>query len=212
MILSSISCAVGLRVTWCQLSGVERRVIAFRGLVEVRSAGPSRLKFALRDILAVYQSFVSRDARTVRIGNRISDRSCLLLNEAHARSIPAFEENPAYSYSWSQRSRRQQLNRPNVRDYVIDHCSFGSRFRKRTRIRCFHARDHRLLKATCTSSRGCCSYTGQPHVILSGVKDRDSVTKAREVYGDGFCKFFGRFINKSIVARRCADLHAVLSA
>lgn len=121
---------------------------------------------------------VGRDARTVRIGTKISDRSGLLLNEAHARPVPAFEENPAYSYSWSPRSRRQQLNRPNVRDYIIDHCTFGSRFRKRTRIRCFHARDNRLLKATCTSSRGCCSYTGQPHVILSGINDRDFATKA----------------------------------
>ena len=81
---------------------------------------------------------------------------------------------------------------PACREFVVDYCQYGAKWRKRTReLSWFSADDSRLHKQ-CTGRAGICSATGKPHIVLSG---SDPIshrlwTSIAEPYPRRFAKLF----------------------
>mgnify|MGYP001209000612 CR=1 FL=1 len=54
---------------------------------------------------------------------------------------------------------------------TLDQCGYGAKWRKRTKLMCFNVfpEDLSKLSRLCRGPNGCCSFSGNPHVILEGL-------------------------------------------
>ena len=115
------------------------------------------------------------------------------------QGIPGVEENPAGSFLFELRSRRELLKTGGFNDFVFDMCQFGAEYKKRTRIRAFGWTSRNFV---CVAASGICATLGKAHTPLSEIKDKDFATKAAATYPGKFAQHLARCTDNAIVRRR----------
>ena len=160
------------------------------GFSRARRAPPwSRLPHALRSPQHVHglPHLSAADQAALDRSNALGKAAALLLRTAFERSLPCGEENPRGSFLWQQ-SHHASLVSQASGDYVIDLCAFNRPFRGRTRILLWNCRAPRLEHCKCKMHGNLCSFSGKPHVVLSGLApDRSWMTKLKQVYPTPLC-------------------------
>ena len=172
----------------------------------------SRLPHALRTPQQVHGLPNSSDAdqKSLDRSNALGRAAALLLRSAIHRSIPAGEENPRDSFLWQQ-SHHVKLVSSSDGDYVIDLCAFKRPFRGRTRILLWNCRAPRLEQCKCKMRGNMCSFSGKPHVVLSGLApDRSWMTKLKQVYPTPLCNTLADALLSQGVRIQARDLWQVL--
>ncbi|CAK0804061.1 unnamed protein product, partial [Prorocentrum cordatum] len=133
----------------------------------------------------------SADFQKVKWGNlyaRLTISFCVLCCQCF---VPWSVENPALSYAWQLPPMLPLLQRRQVTTQVIEHCRFGTPWRKSTRIAAFLLDLAPLAKFRCTGP--VCVLTGQRHQELSG-KDASGRFRTRlaEAYPCKLCSTLAR--------------------
>jgi hypothetical protein len=101
---------------------------------------------------------------TVRVTGRI-------LRRALRRRTPCFLENPDTSLLWLAPPIAEALRHPACTVQRCTMCGFGARWRKATKVACWHSRNL-LFDGLFCRSHGCkCQYSHKPHIVLAG-RDR----------------------------------------
>ena len=121
--------------------------------------------------------FVSEDARKqLEEGNQLMRNTLRIIALAMKMNIPWIFEHPATSYVFDTEEWQRLLSSLGVWSARIDQCSFGTRWRKRTRIVCFGVSETWLdfLVNKFCRGRGTCEFTNKPHICLRG-KDANNV-------------------------------------
>jgi hypothetical protein len=151
------------------------------------------------------------DRQTATTANKLADRTFELIDLAYSQGIPGCEENPASSLLWSMRDRVGFIKRDGVVDRIVDQCAYGTSYRKRTRLRCWHfdVVDHERRR--CQSTSRVCSFTGVKHHILWGMQDKDFATKAAARYPPQLCSSLGSAFVTRMRRNRVNNLWAVMS-
>ena len=102
------------------------------------------------------------DAAKLHKGNMLADRAAVLLRMAHEMGLPTGEENPASSILWLTQQRRRVSRLDSAKEFVVDHCAFGTPYRARTRFVCTNVRQAPEFVADSCKGRGICSFSGAP--------------------------------------------------
>ena len=85
--------------------------------------------------------------------------------------IPWCFENPAYCRTFDTPEWQSIIAKPGVHEVVFDQCSFGTRWRKPTRLvfGCIGESDLGMFEGrVCSGNGSSCSYTGKDHIQLTG--------------------------------------------
>ena len=91
-----------------------------------------------------------------------------IIHACIASGTPVALENPATSLLWEAPPIRRLLQSEFAQINVLDQCQFGAKWRKRTKVVCWHCIDTSSLCCLCSGRRGICSRTGKAHIVLSG--------------------------------------------
>lgn len=150
------------------------------------------------------------DAIKVRLGNALASATMSLADVARLQGIPGTIENPHTSRIWLLPSWQRFQQRRCVRTTVLDFCAFEAPWRKRTRLISWHI-DLSLIDRRCLSSRGCCSFTGAPHMKLEGVDPvtKQFWTKIAEPYPSSLCSLWATCFCNARAARAINQLTSV---
>ena len=135
-----------------------------------RRAPPgSRMPCALRDddkyILGL-PGLSDKDQAKVNDGNQSLDFLCSLIDLCLRHGVMLVVENPCTSRLWVAPAMASRIAKA-ATSQNVDYCSFGERWRKRTRLIAW-GRGLYGLPPLCSSTGGICSYSGAPHELLSG--------------------------------------------
>ena len=139
------------------------------------------------------------DAEKIRVGNKTMYATSRLIACAIKLSIPVILENPATSMLWLAPPIKKLCERVSCYNHILDFCSFGTPWRKRTRFaiwNCLHL--DLLLGHKCSSRKGMCDFSGNQHVRLEGCKDGKFLTHAAQSYPKKLCQLFARIIHHTI--------------
>ena len=112
----------------------------------------------------------AKDSESLRLGN-LTMRSTLRLIKLFTRlGIPWALENPFSSNMWWVPALRKYWESGKAQLIVVDQCAWGRPWRKRTRILISgcDAQDIAALERRHCSGHRVCSYSGKPHVQLTG--------------------------------------------
>jgi hypothetical protein len=112
----------------------------------------------------------------VILGNKQARWAARLFTKLAVKGIPVAIENPSSSLLWFTPLFRCLLARFGFRD--VDMCSFGSPYRKRTRILFANWKLQGLSHFCCHGKGGMCSFTGRRHIELTG----GEMTKPAELF------------------------------
>ena len=150
-------------------------------------------------------SLADRDQQTLDRSNAIGDRACALIRLAVARGIPVGEENPRTSFLWDQ-DNRQDLLAAASDNVVVDFCTFGRPFRARTRIVFWNCRAPTLHNKMCKQRGALCSFSGKPHLALTGVAGGQFRTRLKQEYPAKLSREIGRTLVNGWNLRRASHL------
>ena len=125
------------------------------------------------------QGLAPKDAERVATGNALAAAAHRLLALGRARGLPCGEENPSQSWLWSLASRRGAA--AFAQDHCVDDSAFGRTFRATTRLRVWNFRCDELASAVCRG-RGRCSFSGRPHLQLTGASKDGFLTRLKQEY------------------------------
>jgi hypothetical protein len=89
-------------------------------------------------------------------------------------SVPVMLENPATSMLWLAPRLQKLCTLDSHVSFITDFCQHGAKWRKRTRISCWHTPSCPQLCKVCSGKKGWCSARNRQHIVLSGV---DPVSK-----------------------------------
>ena len=109
-----------------------------------------------------------KDTAKVRLGNQTMRQSAEVLRCCVSLGIPAILENPVSSMLWLAPPMKRLFNSPAANHVNTDQCSFGARWRKRTKLFAVHAAGVSSLHFLCSGRAGKCSFSGKHHIVLSG--------------------------------------------
>lgn len=142
-------------------------------------------------------------------GNLTMKVSCQLIRALNRCGTPTVLENPSASLLWSAPPLQPLLTQGHR--IVIDYCSYGTRWRKRTAFHAFNLASAHSLGCTCRGRRGKCSFSGLKHQLLSGY---DKVTKQRwtkiaEPYPMKLCKDFAKQIVSTVESLSLSQRHSL---
>lgn len=140
-----------------------------------------------------------KDLLKVRIGNRMARFSIGILQLCDSMHVPAAMENPHTSRLWLLPGVQQLSVRKSFETSVVDYCSFGMDWRKRTRLLSCHV-SFRMCFVPCTG-RKTCSFSGRPHVQLRGTTKGVFKTLIAEPYPRGMCKLLVQRFRAVILAK-----------
>ena len=145
------------------------------------------------------------------LGNATLGVTVQLIRALHSARIPCILENPAASYLWQAPPLAPLLALG--QRVVIDDCSYGTRWRKRTAFHCWHLAAGSSLQCTCRGRRGNCSFSKRPHQLLSGFdkETKQRWTKIAEPYPQTLCSDFSRVCAETVENRQLHSHHIVLS-
>ncbi len=151
-----------------------------------------------------------RDKKAVKMGTLLADRAACLLQAAARRRIPCGEENPQCSLLWSLRSRVDFMNMKNVVTYCVDYCAFGAAYRARTRLVCAHFKLPDEVYDMKCKGKGVCTFSGVPHVVLTGSSANAFLTRMTSAYPIKMCKMIAKAMTMAYVNFRQARLWNLL--
>ncbi len=114
--------------------------------------------------------FSERDVFRLAEGNLQLRRLLPLLRVCVRHHTPFCLENPASSNIWFVPDMLRLLAHPRVELVTIDQCAFGQPWRKRTKFMIVFCDTHDIdeLRRYRCQGRGICSFSGKPHVQLTG--------------------------------------------
>ena len=88
----------------------------------------------------------------------------------------------------------------------MDFCVDGGPFRKRTRLLFLHCGSPDAARLQCHASGGVCSFTGRPHVRISGVKNHVWISKLAEPYPPSVANFVADTLRRAVMLTAVANL------
>ena len=136
-----------------------------------------------------------KDQEKLRVSNMLADFAGSLIRAARKLNIPGGEENPATSFLWLFPSRAKQSERDRVSNYIVDYCACGTPWRARTRLQLWGAPlCQPLLRLKCRG-RGICSFSGKPHLVLSGASGGSFLTNKKNNYPVPLCKILAKYLS-----------------
>ena len=137
------------------------------------------------------------DQLKVRAGNRQLRVSCRILHEAIRAGVPCGIENPAGSWIWKSPPLAHLSSLPSARKDCFDMCSYGTPWRKRTRMSFWHV-PHPLGGHSCSSKHGICQFSHKHHIVLQG-KDPHGVmwTHRAQAYPNRLAKRLAQLLIQS---------------
>ena len=149
------------------------------------------------------------DFQKVKWGNlyaRLTISFCVLCCQCF---VPWSVENPALSYAWQLPPMLPLLQRRQVTTQVIEHCRFGTPWRKSTKIAAFLLDLAPLADFRCVGP--VCVLTGQKHQELSG-KDASGRfrTKLAEAYPRKLCNILARAYADEKARSRAGQFSALI--
>jgi hypothetical protein len=148
-----------------------------------------------------FHNMSSKDTERIRIGNKSALWCCRLIRHAIRFNVPIVIENPATSRLWLF-PPLMRLILKSQSDIYCDHCQFGAPWRKHTRLVSWNV-DINCMHRVCKTSKQCCSRTGKPHHVLSGVdKSGDYLTALASAYPKSFCQHLSHDLAKRLVTHR----------
>eukprot|EP00438_Fugacium_kawagutii_P023337 Skav200217 [mRNA] locus=scaffold3745:15519:20956:- [translate_table: standard] len=129
------------------------------------------------------------DLVKVREGNLWMRFSSQVFNLCMKLHIPVTMENPFRSRIWLCPPIKYLLRRKQCYNVDVDYCTFGTRWRKRTKFLYYGVDLQRLgIHRCCNSKRGICAFSGKPHLQLMGVTTSGVfMTKLAEPYPVQLC-------------------------
>ena len=150
-----------------------------RGVILGAMLGPPCTTFSIaRDRTAVIRDaefpwgrpdVSEKDAEKLRVGNACMRAALKLIRFFHKHRIPWIMEHPASSKAWRLPEVKAILVMTNVQFTTCDFCAYGTPWRKRTSFMSGHVDVQDLARVSkMCSGRGKCSFTGRPHVQLTG--------------------------------------------
>ena len=102
----------------------------------------------------------------VKAGNKQLRWAVSLFTRLSTNNVPCIIENPLSSRVWKAPPMRRLLARfPSVE---LHYCAYGMSWKKPTRLLYCHADLSKLGVRLCQRHGGVCSFTKEPHVVLSG--------------------------------------------
>ena len=126
---------------------------------------------ALRDSQHIlgFPHLAGRDLQCVAAGNRCMRFCARMLRECAKHSIPAGMENPRSSMIWLAMPLRGVIAATWSEDVFVDHCQWGTRWRKPTRLLMICCANLDRLQRRCHPTGRVCSYSGREHLTVSGI-------------------------------------------
>jgi hypothetical protein len=141
----------------------------------------------------------------VETGNSQMSFSAGVLEACLRAGVPAVLENPHSSWIWKAPSLTTLSGKEKVMCFVVDMCSFGEAWRKRTRLMAIGL-DLSSLPPLCRSCGGKCSYSHLPHVELRGTSKGEFLTLAAQAYPKKFCTKIATLVDQVRAKRKRAKL------
>jgi hypothetical protein len=124
-----------------------------------------------------------KDQTRVDLGNKLALKTVRYVKLCMQFGVPCVIENPALSRLWLFPPLLNVLKLANFVDF--DHCQYGSAFRKPTKLACWNIDLGRLAKK-CHCSKGICSKTQRPHIVLTGSNGKGFLTAQGSMYPQAF--------------------------
>jgi len=141
-----------------------------------------------------------KNLEKVQLGNRLMVASAEIASLAVRRRIVGGLENPAYSRLWLCRPIDRLVTFECVQDHFCDFCQYGTGWRKRTRLRLWHARVNDSEFRMC-QGKSICSTSLRPHIQLVGCTSSGKfLTSVAEPYPRPLCTVIARVLERSRVA------------
>ena len=149
----------------------------------------------------------SLDREKIELGNRTAKFTLKIIKAAIKHQTPVAVENPVASRLW-QVLHDEGLFQVGT-SMVTDMCQHGSVHRKRTRVVAWKAQTSEDLCKRCEGTRGLCSASERPHVVLQGRSTAgEPLTKAASVYPASFSRAGAGLLYSSSEEQDLAWLHS----
>ena len=123
-----------------------------------------------------------KELALVEEGNRLLDNSLRIAKQAIQCKVMGAFENPHGAYSFLDEETEKVIEHASVNSIWFDQCSFGTPYRKRTRLLFWHCNLQVLIAQRCKGRKGFCCFTSCRHTIL-GYQSSEAAAK----YMKGFC-------------------------
>jgi len=142
----------------------------------------------------------AKDQAKLNRSNRLADRAGAILKLCLQHNLPCGEENPATSFLWDFRSRKQLARHPRCHQYVVDYCASGTPFRARTRLLIWNAPLSTTLQRMRCTGRGICSFSKLPHEQLTGASGGQFRTRQKNCYPPKLCRTLAALLSHAASA------------
>ena len=146
------------------------------------------------------------DVGRLREGNDQVRKLLKFLKLLHRLRIPWCIENPANSVLWWVPQLRRYLNCRRVNEVVVDQCSFGRPWRKRSRLwfgNC-DAVDVEALETCRCEGKQRCSFSAKKHIQLTGTAPNGKAwTVLAQAFPKKMCSRIAHILLQKVIDRRC---------
>jgi len=140
-----------------------------------------------------------KDQLKLHYGNKLFFWTMAMVRECLKAEVPFVIENPRTSMLWYAPKMLQLLRDPRCCRTNLDFCQFHVPWKKATSLLSFNIPDLDPLQKQC-ASRGICSWSGLPHVVLSGTDPQGVFWTSRaSPYPDKFAMTAARVIYATII-------------
>ena len=175
-----------------------------------RPNGPPRLRSVLHPE-GLPELSRAGDRENVAVGNLLLRFCVRLANVSMLFGVPWTMENPRLSYAWQCGCVKGLLRRRCVFEHDFEYCTYGTRWRKSTKIITFGLDLWRLRDHRCTGRF--CVVTGHKHEQLVGTNSAGIFkTKLAESYPRGLCVDLALSFSDELVAAKSVVLTNLLAA
>ena len=140
-----------------------------------------------------------RDQAKLEQGNKIARALLLIRDDLKNAGAPVGLENGDQSMLF----KVPEMGAEDAEMLKVCYCMMGRPFRKRTRLLVWNAPSPRILeeevhrcatKFSCSSPKGVCRRTGEPHLVLRGWARAKALTKQGEKYPKKFVNMIARIL------------------
>ena len=108
------------------------------------------------------------DQSKIDSGNKTAAISSEIISLCILLGVPCCIENPATSLLFESRYLKPKLADACCTTCKLDFCGYKARWRKRTLLAAWHFPEIQEACRLCHSSNHICSFSGKPHIILTG--------------------------------------------
>ena len=146
-----------------------------------------------------------KDLEHLTVSNKLGWVSQRIQRLCYKLNVPGAEENPWQSFLWLRPDRRSFAKLPQVCDKVVDYCACGRPFRARTRIRFWKCAPHPGLDKLVCTGRGICSFSGKPHLELTGFSNNQFSTLMKNAYPPALCALLADSLHRACIAQQSTE-------